>query len=277
MKASLALTLLPGAEAVGAVHRVTGPQPDNLCGPYWVAILLASAGQGSPSPERVAVAARTLLPASGDPSSWVPPGEPNREGATGSIGRVDDPGVSGTSIRGMVEAVEALSEGSFRLLPLRGRGGQPLDAPALEQLVETLEQKAGWRASPVLNLRTGALWGTRLPIADAFAYVVGEDVQPSEPEWDVGHFVNLAGILRGPERTMAVLRDSYPSFGSGGDHLQPLQVVAEALARGDGREGGCLLFLPAEHALAAEVELKQAGFDTGTWDNGTPYEQGGKA
>lgn len=276
MRVDLDLTLLPGSEDVAAVHRSAGAQPDNLCGPYWVALLLRSAGVGSPTPEQAAVAARTLLPASGDPRSWVPPGEPNREGDTGVVGRTGDLDRSGTSIPGMLAAVVEISEGSHRLLPIRGHRGRPLDGPAIRTLVETLEANPGWGAAPVLNLRTGALWGTRLPLVEALAYLAGEEVARPEPEWDVGHFANLAGLLRGPSQTMVLLRDSYPSFGSGGNHLQPLDALAAAVRRDDGREGGCLLFLSARHAVEAELELKRNGFDVGAWDNGTPYEQGGE-
>lgn len=276
MRASLELTLLPGWERVGAVHRSAGAQPDNLCGPYWVALLLRAIGVSSPSAEEAAAAAGTVLPADGDPSSWVPSGEPSRGGETASLPRTDDQEASGTSVPGMVAAVEELSGGSFRLLPVRGRGGGPFDVAAIERLVETLEANAGWRATPIVNLRTGALWGTRLPLADALAHLTGAAVEPPVPEWDVGHFANLAGLVRGPVRSMGLLRDSYPSFGSGGSHLQPLEALAAALRRGDGREGGCLLLLTAEHAADAELELKRAGFDIGTWDNGTPYEQGGQ-
>lgn len=276
MRADLAVTLLPGAAKVGAVHRQAGPQPDNLCGPYWVAVLLRSFGRGSPKPEQAAQAAGTTLPAGGDPASWVPAGEPNRGGDSGAIRRTADPGASGTSVAGMLAAAEELSGGSFRFLPIRGHGGRPLDGPAITGLVELLEGRPRWEAAPVLNVRTGALWGTHLPTADAFAYLAGADVEAPDPEWDVGHFLNVAGLLRGPERTMVLVRDSYPSFGSRGEHLQPLEAVAAALRRDDGRDGGCLLFLPAEHVSEAELELKRLGFDIGTWDNGTPYGQGGE-
>lgn len=33
------VVLLPGADVVGVTHRAAGAQPDNLCGPYWVATL----------------------------------------------------------------------------------------------------------------------------------------------------------------------------------------------------------------------------------------------
>ena len=273
---NLAVTLLPGAEKVGAVHRQAGAQPDNLCGPFWVAVLLRSAGEGSPTPEQAALAAGTLLPTSGDPASWVPAGEPNREGDTGTVRRIDDPDVSGTSAAGMLAAVEELSGGSCRFLPIRGRGGRPLDGHAVVRLVDLLEAHQRWEASPVLNVRSGALWGTRLSAADVLVHLASADVEAPDPEWDVGHFVNLAGLLRGPERTMVLLRDSYPSFGSGGNHLQPLDAVEAAIRRDDGREGGCLLFISVEHVAEAELELKQLGFDIGTWDNGTPYEQGGE-
>lgn len=276
MRSTLELTLLPGADRVAAVHRPAGAQPDNLCGAFWVSLLLRSAGSGSPTPERAAAAAGTVLPAGGDPRSWVPPGEPNRPGDTATLARSDDPDVSGTSVPGMLAAVDELSGGSYRLVPIRGHAGRALDGSAIATLVGILERHPRWEATPILNLRTGALWGTRLPLTGALTYLAGGDVNPPDPEWDVGHFVNIAGLVRGPERTMLLLRDSYPSFGSGGSHLQPLEAVGSAVRRDDGREGGCLLFLAARHLDGAERALKDEGYDIGTWDNGTPYGQGGE-
>lgn len=273
MESELVLTLLPGDERVGAVHRMAGPQPDNLCGPYWVAVGLRAVGFPGVTVEQAAAAAGTRLPCEGDPGSWVPIGERSRPARVGEAGglRTDDPDLSGTSIPGMLEAVASLSGGSFRLIPIRGHAGEPFEASTLASLFEIIVEASWWAAIPFVNLRTGKLWGARTPFADAAAFLAGRAVVPAPPEWDVGHFVNVAGMLRGSDRAMVLLRDTYPSLGSGGTHLQPLETVAAAVRRGDGREGGCLLLVRSADASEVEVELTRRGFDIGPWDNGTPY------
>lgn len=273
MRTSLEITLLPGADRIARLHRRAGAQLDNLCGPYWASILLNVVGVGA-TQEDVAVAAGTLLPASGDPASWIPQGEPNRDGYGREIRRTDDHGASGTSVAGLVSATSELCSGSFRFIPARARSDEPLDELALLWIVDMVDSNTTWEAGLVLNVRTGKLWGTHLPLFDALVYLSGGEITPPEPEWDVGHFVNVAGVLRGKTQAMLLLRDSYPSFGSAGYHLQPIEAVAAALRRDDGLRGGCLLFVSAEDAPAAERELEEAGFDCNVWDNGTPYEGG---
>ena len=276
MRTRLEITSLPGSERIASVHRGAGAQMDNLCGPYWASILLRAHGWAV-TQEDVAVAAGTLLPSSGHATTWVPSGEPNRDTYGRSILRTTDPDASGTSIAGMQSGVSELSDDGFRFLPIRGRMGATIDGVALERLVDQLERHPAWRAAPILNLRVALLWGTKLSFDAAIAYLAGADVDEGEaprPEWDVGHFVNVAGLVRGDARAMLLLRDSYPSFGWDGYHLQPLEAIAAAIRRDDGREGGCLLFVPSEEAPAIERELKETGFEIGGWDNGTPYEGG---
>jgi hypothetical protein len=273
VRTKLEITSLPGADHVATVHLRAGAQMDNLCGPYWASILLRANGFQA-GQEDVAVAAGTLLPSAGDAETWVPPGETNRVGYGRSILRTDDVDASGTSVAGLVSAVSHLSGDAFRFLPVRGRLGRPIDEEAFEQLADLLEVHPAWQAAPVLNLRTGLLWGTRLSPDEALAYLSGAEVERPKPGWDVGHFVSVAGLVRGDERTMVLLRDSYPSLGWGACHLQPLEAVAAAMRRDDGREGGCLLFVSSADAPEAERELVAAGFDIGAWDNGTPYEGG---
>jgi hypothetical protein len=266
---------------VGRAHRAAGAQPDNLCGPYWVAILLQSAGGGGGSddgsqigdllwPERISLAARTTVP-QGDSATWLPRGEVSRSAYRLPIPVATEAMSSGTSIPGMLEAVEEVSAGAFRLLPLRGRHGGPLDVEALDVLFDLLFGHPSWEATPILNLRSGKLWGSRIPLDEALGFLFGEEVTPLEPDWDVGHYLTVAGIVRGPRRRLVLIRDSYPSLGWGGYHLQPPEVVAGALWRDDGREGGCLLFLGADDLDEAERSFKEAGFDIGVWDNGTSY------
>lgn len=272
MRAKLEITLLPGSRAVGAAHREAGAQRDHLCGPYWVSTLLRAAGFAV-GQEEAAVAAGTRVPASPDPDA-VPPGEPARPASDARIASVDDAASAGTSATGMIDAVRTLSGGACALVPVRGRRGEPLGAEALERLLETVADHPSWDGSVLANLRTGHLWGTGLSPVDAIAYLDGAEVGPPPPEWDVGHFVEVAALVRGDARTMVLLRDSYPSFGWAGHHLQPLEVVASGIARGDGHEGGCLVFVRSAGAGEAERELRHAGFEVGIWDNGTPYQGG---
>jgi hypothetical protein len=275
VETELSLTLLPADLRVAPVHREAGPQADNLCGPYWISVALRAVGFLEATVEEAALVAGTRVPATGDPRSWLPIGEGPHGGSFPGLRRVDDPALAGTSIQGMLEAVEVLSGGSFRFLPIRGHAGRPFDREALARLIETILAEPEWGAIPLLNLRTGALWGARTPLVDALGYLAGDRVVPAPPEWDVGHFVNVAALLRGARGSLILLRDTYPSLGAGGIHLQPLELVAAALRRGDGHEGGCLLLVRSADAAEAERELKARGFDVGLWDNGTPYQREG--
>ena len=76
-------------------------------------------------------------------------------------------------------------------------------------------------------------------------------------------------LIRGPERSLVVIRDSYPSLGWAGHHAQPSRVVAAALLRGDGREGGVLAVVPQDGADAMFALVTELGLDIGTWNNGT--------
>lgn len=279
------LEFLPGAVPVGRAHRAAGAQPDNLCGPYWVATLLQAASEGGGGsegssvghllwPERVAVAARTSVPR-GDPATWLPPGEPSRTSYRLPIPVATEATLSGTSVPGMLDAVEEVTEGAFRLLPLRGRQGRRFDAEAVEALLDLLFAHPTWEATPILNLRSGKLWGSRVPLVAALGFLWGEEATPPEPDWDVGHYLTVAGIVRGPRRSLVLVRDTYSSLGWDGYHLQPPEAVAAALRRDDGREGGCLLFLRARDHEEAERSFQEAGFVIGVWDNGTPYARGG--
>lgn len=267
------ISLLPGARRVSRVHRDAGAQLDNLCGAFCVWVALSAVGVGT-TQEDVAVAAGSLLPRGADPAASVPPGEPNRDTYRREIRRTDDPAASGTSVPGLVAAAREVSGGSFVLVPIRGRAGRPLDARAIADVLDLLDASPSWEAVPILNLRTGRLWGASVSLEEAVAHVSGEAVTPPPPEWDVGHYVSVAGSLRGAAGTVLLVRDTYPSFGSRGVHLQPLGAVAAAVRRDDGRDGGCLLFVSGDDASSVERAAKDAGFDIDVWDNGTPYEGG---
>jgi hypothetical protein len=121
----------------------------------------------------------------------------------------------------------------------------------------------------IANLRTGRLWGSRPPLEVLLAELDGRPVQDPAPDWDVGHFVELEMLIRGPRRSLVLVHDSYPSLGWNGRHVQPPRALAAALLRGDGREGGVLAVVPKSRAEAAKALAAEIGLDIGTWNNGT--------
>jgi hypothetical protein len=247
-------------------------QKDDLCGPFHAARVLRDAGVNDwcgdvVDQDLVARHAGTVLPAAGRDSadrSHVPPGASSRRDYRFELPRVEE-GRSGTPVSALAQAIEAVSARRLRCLPLRGSWA----AESVERLVDA--GHAG-RARLIANLRTGRLWGTRPAPAALLAELEGRpvaDAQAPSPDWDVGHFVELACLVRGPAGSLVLVRDSYPTLGWMGHHLQPPRAVAAALMRGDGRQGGVLAVVaPADEStirnLAAELALAVE-----MWDNGT--------
>jgi hypothetical protein len=204
----------------------------------------------------IALRAGTLLPYE-PPEQSVPPGASNLTDY-----RYELPVVpaerSGTSAEALAGAIEAAGAGALRAIPLKC-------AWDAEQLLGLVNVAPELGARLIANLRTGPLWGTHPPLESVLAELAGEEVPGPPPEWDVGHYCELAAVVRGGGGTLVAVHDSYPGFGWNGVHLQPPRALAAALRRGDGREGGVLCVLPAEHA----DEVDGLGFEIGFWDNGT--------
>lgn len=258
--------MLPGALRVAREHRLAGQQHDNLCGPYWVGTLLRAFSAAEATTEEVAVLAGSILP-TGDPATFVPRGaEPRQDYAIElpMAARAED---AGTAAGGLIEAVARASGGARALVPLRAEW----TPEAVWALVGMCGDNPGWEAVPVCNVRTGRLWGGRPSLADVLAYLAGNDVAGPSPDWDVGHFCSLAGWVEGPARGMVLVRDSYPALGWDAHYLQPAEALAAALERGDGREGGVLLFVRTEDQTDAERVAKERDFRVQPWDNGTPW------
>jgi uncharacterized protein DUF6885 len=268
--ASTTVTIVPSFEGLDALHERELPQKDNLCGAFWASLVLRAAGFDTVAGEEidqdlVAVRAGTLLPAGEDPADSVPPGEESRADYRLSIPLADDPAVTGTSAVPLARAIRDLSGGDLEVIPVAG----PWNAGAVLELVETMSAP-GRAAAMIANLRTGRLWGSRPAPESVLSYLAGRPVESERPDWDVGHFVTLAGALRGPVGSLILVRDTYASLGWRGYHLQPAEAVAAALERGDGREGGVLCVLPARDAATLSLTLEESGFELRGWDNGTP-------
>jgi hypothetical protein len=247
------------AETAGA------QQKDHLCGPFCAARVLTESGystwDGEPIDEDlVALRAGALLP--DDPAvAGVPPGALSRAAYRYALptAPVEQ---SGTSARALAEAIEAASGDELRCLPLRGAW----KADRIESLVDAARDLG---ARLIANVDTGRLWGSRPPIEVLLGELEGRSVQDPAADWEVGHFVELEMLIRGPQRSLVVVHDSYPSLGWDGRHLQPPRVLAAAILRGDGREGGVLAIVPRARAEAARAVVAEIGLDIRTWNNGT--------
>ncbi|MBI4783446.1 MAG: hypothetical protein HY785_19325 [Oscillatoriophycideae cyanobacterium NC_groundwater_1537_Pr4_S-0.65um_50_18] len=273
------IRLLPGFDRITLEHQLAGQQPDNLCGPYWVAILLRSMGIRPSTPEQVAQAAGSVLPV-GDPLTWLPRGASSRQDYGLPLPEATDLKDAGTSAQGLIAAASRLSNHKYALVPLQANW----TADRLTNLFELCESYPHWNAILLCNLRTDPLWGTSLPLGKAIAYLSGTDLsgaasdksevtdQPSQPptDWNVGHFFVLAGEVKGTARSLAWVCDTYPHFGWQGYHLQPLEAIAQALNRGDGYGGGILLFVADGEQAQVRQQAEAQGFTIACWDNGSP-------
>jgi hypothetical protein len=265
---------LPKIEAILAIHEQAGQQPDNLCGPYWVSMLLQTYADCLVSAVEVAKAASTLLPNQGNPRDWLPPGARSRMGeGYETIPTVSNMNECGTSVEGLIAATKTLSQGRFCLLPLQTDNWES----GLEGLVQLCHACPDWGVVPLLNVHTSYFWGSRLVPSDVVQYLQTGKQPLTSPDWSVGHFALLVGHLKEhapqePDQKLYAILDTYPQFGWNGLHLQPPGAIAQSLLRPQhSAQGGILLFIRTAHNAQIQKELLQRGFRITSWDNGTPF------
>ncbi len=253
------------AQVAAAVETASAQQKDNLCGPFWAARVLNESGFDTWDGEAitqdlVARRAGTLLPETHDGPD-VPPGAVSQVSYRYQLptGPAEQ---SGTSAGGVAGAIEAASGGLLRCVPLSGEW----NVHRVERLVD---EGAGLGSRLIANVRTGRMWASRPPVEILLAELAGGSVVEPEADWDVGHFVELEMLIRGPRGSLVVVHDSYPSLGWQGRHLQPPDAIAAALERGDGREGGVLIVVPQIGVEAARALAAEIGLEVRIWDNGT--------
>ena len=257
--------LLPGVDQLAKAHQWAGQQQDNLCGPYWVAMLLRSRGFQQLTPEQVAQSAGSVLPA-GDPTTWLPKNATPRQDYGLALPVAVSLGDAGTSAQGLMTAVTQLSNGAYTLVPIQAEWS----AERVAAMLTLCGNNPTWNAVPLCNIRTKPLWGSTLAVSDAIAYLHGETIDPPLADWNVGHFLALAGTVDGQARSLILTCDTYPNFGWQGYHLQPAAAIAQALNRGDDNGGGILLFVSTQNQEHVEQVVKAEGFAIEVWDNGSP-------
>jgi uncharacterized protein DUF6885 len=240
-------------------------QKDNLCGAFWAARIIREFGivswDGQPIDEDlIALKSATVLPDSG-PEGALPPGAVSLTSYRYLLPTAPIE-ASGTAPGPLAKAIESAASGALRCVPVRGQW----TAERVARLVEGARAIGGARL--IANLRTGRFWGSHPPLTALIDELRGRSAPDPTPDWDVGHYVELAGLITGEGGALVHVHDTYPSLGWDGHHMQPPRAVAAALLRGDGREGGVLVVVPA--GRAAEVEALVAGLDLdiGIWDNG---------
>jgi hypothetical protein len=254
-------TSVLGPARLNALHADERQQKDNLCGCFWAALLLRAHGFEEVDQDEVAIQAGALIPPASPED--VPPGAKPRRDYRLPIPVAEDRAITGTSATGLSRAIEELSDGALGFLPVAG----PWSAESVLDLCAAAAAEPD--AALVANLRTGSLWGSQPGAALVLDALAGRPGEPPAPEWDVGHFVTLAAVLRGPGGALVVVRDTYPTLGWDGYYVQPPDAIAAALTRGDGREGGVLCVAPREPVERLRARLSER-FEIRHWDNGTP-------
>jgi len=259
---------LLGGGALPALYDAELPQKDELCGAFWGSLALRAFGidsvRGEPvDQDLVAREAGTTL-SHGDPYESLPPGEQPRVDYRLELPVADDPAGAGTAASTVARAIESCSDGRLAVVRVAGPWRDGAVARLLERTLELAPE-----AVLIANLQTSHLWGSKPGSALVFAALAGVEVDAPPSDWDVGHFVSLGFVLRGPGGTLVGVRDTYRSLGWDGNHLQPPAALDAALARTDGVEGGVLCVCrPAEGETLAE-RLGADGFDLRDWDNGS--------
>ncbi|MFL5825616.1 MAG: DUF6885 family protein, partial [Thermoleophilaceae bacterium] len=203
-----AATGLRALAGIGEV-RAALQQKDNLCGPFQAARVLRDAGF-EVDQDLMALTAGTVLPDEPPPAS-VPPGAVSRRDYRLELPISSTPEVSGTAAADLAAAIEEVTAGELRCVPLRGewRG----------ETVERLIEGSGG-ARLIANVRTGHFWGTRPPLETVLAHLAGGQLDPPSAEWDVGHFGELVSLGHGAAASLVVVCDSYPNFGWQAPYLQ---------------------------------------------------------
>jgi hypothetical protein len=254
------VSTVPDRRAFAAAYAAEGQQMDNLCGCFWASLALRAAGVDADQ-EAVALAAGAILPG-GDPQTHVAPGATPRCDYRVELPLAADPATGGTAAPPLAAAIEKLSAGALAAIEVAG--------PWTGEHVCALLDAAAADALLIANVRTGPFWGSRPDPAVVLEHLAGGTPEPPPADWDVGHFVELAALVRGPAGSLVVVRDTYRELGRSGHHVQPPERVAAALRRGDGSDGGVLVVCSATVADGLRATLGDEGFELRGWDNGTP-------
>jgi hypothetical protein len=258
-------------------YDAAGSQKDNLCGVYWADVAVqAFTDHRFIDEEDAALVAGTVVPEGRtDPTVSFPW---HGEGPRGIIEptwpyRLDLPTSTdddslGTSAHGVVRAINELAQGELEVMPLRSN---EWTSNLVNDLIGCLAVLDEPRLLAIANVGTVGFETSLHSLSDLLAVVMsGAELPERAGDWDVGHFVSLAGLIHGPSGHLVIVRDTYRLLGGRGYHLQPLVNVAAALHRGGTAAGGVLVVGPLRAVAAARAAVEELGLIEELWDNGSP-------
>lgn len=258
-------------------YDAAGSQKDNLCGVYWADIAVQGfTGHRFADEEDAALVAGTVVPEGatdptvsfpwhGDgPRGVIEPSWPYRLALPTSA----DDDALGTSAHGVVRAILGLSGGELEVLPLRC---DAWTSSLVSGLIDALAALDEPRLLAIANVGTASFETSLHSLSDLLAVVMSGAALPARHgDWDVGHFVSLAGLIHGPQGDLVIVRDTYRLLGGRGYHLQPLANVAASLHRDGTGAGGVLIVGPPSVVAAARAAVAPLGLIEELWDNGSP-------
>jgi hypothetical protein len=265
------LHLSTTGRAVSQARRVERQQKDELCAAFCVAVVVNAMTDQQVSQDDAAAVAGAILGEVPDPAN-LPPGSAGRRDYLRPPPTTSDTAIVGTSASGTARALAETSDGLLSAIPLAG----PWDAASVGFLLDLVERPD---TAVILNAHTSYLWDTHLDLISVASYLDGGDLIVPPCEWSVGHFVLLLGSLSGAvgspgddgHARLAVIGDTYPTLGSDGVHLQPVQALVDALARPKhSASGGAFVVTTPERVAQVRAECEAQGFVAELWDNGTP-------
>jgi hypothetical protein len=141
----------------------------------------------------------------------------------------------------------------------------------VEEMIARLVGLGEMPLLPVVNVATEHFLGSTIDSAAVFAHLLhGATLPEVEPDWRVGHFCSLAGLLRGPSAELVVVRDTYRAMGWRGHHVQTYATLAKALDRDGSAAGGVLLITTAALADTVRKAVSGLALIEELWDNGSP-------
>lgn len=263
MDSTATLVISDSGRAVEHSRARERKQKDELCGAFCAAVAIEALTGAPISQDAIAQAAGTVL--SGGAGPALPPGETSRLDYLAELPIADDPSTAGTSATGLERAVTTVGGSGVVAIPLTGTW----TPDAVSLLVDLVQEPD---TAVVLNVATRHLWSTHTDLLTTHSYLDGAAVSVPQSEWDVGHFILLIGSYVGSQRRLAVCGDTYPSLGSAGIHLQPLEALAAGMNRDDdpASTGGALVLTTSARSDSVRDQATARGLVLQAWDNGTP-------
>ena len=202
-------------------------------------------------------AARARGRAAGAPGGGEPDGLSLRAGGGFEQAR------SGTRAPELAGALEKLSGGRLSCVPISGSW-------SADAVVRLVDEAGALGARLIANIRTGRLWASRPALDVLLGWLERGEAPdpPPPPDWDVGHFVELAQLVRGRSGTLVVRPRLLPDarlVGSSPPASRRLWPRLWFAAMG-GAAGCCAWWGPSRRGAARRL-VRALGLDTELWHN----------